>query len=245
MSRLTLVALIVLLDACVGTPSVSGVAGTAPAPNTTWAPPRAEARAAVRRVAKPTALPKDLEQRIRNLTLTDIVDVALRNNPLTRISWENARAAAAAYGSERGAYLPTIDGNVAGTRLKTVASLGRVGAEQSVLAPSLSISYLLFDFGGRSGAAALALLERDNFQLMVCDVRMPGITGLELVPQALAIDADLAVVMLSAVNDGPTATRALSSGAYDYLMKPIELSHLRDAVTRALERRARRRAMVH
>ena len=96
-----------------------------------------------------------------------------------------------------------------------------------------------------SGAAALALLERDNFQLMVCDVRMPGITGLELVPQALAIDADLAVVMLSAVSDGPTATRALSSGAYDYLMKPIELSHLRDAVTRALERRARRRALVH
>jgi DNA-binding NtrC family response regulator len=96
-----------------------------------------------------------------------------------------------------------------------------------------------------SGAAALALLESEIFQLMLCDVRMPGITGLELVPQALAIDADLAVVMLSAVNDGPTTTRALSSGAYDYLMKPIELSHLRDAVTRALERRAQRRTALH
>jgi response regulator RpfG family c-di-GMP phosphodiesterase len=90
-----------------------------------------------------------------------------------------------------------------------------------------------------SGAAALAALRRDKFQLMLCDVRMPGITGLELVPPALAIDPDLAVVMLSAVNDAPTATRALLSGAYDYLNKPVELPHLRDAVTRALERRAR------
>jgi outer membrane protein TolC len=80
-----------------------------------------------------------------------VVDLGLRNNTQTRLSWSNARAAAAAYGSERGAYYPTIDGDVTGTRLKTVASQGRSAVTQSVLSPSLSLSYLLFDFGGRSG----------------------------------------------------------------------------------------------
>ena len=96
-------------------------------------------------------MPPDLEQRIRRLTLAEVVDIGLRNNPATRLSWANARAAAAAYGSERGAYLPTVDGEVTATRLKTVASQGRSAVTQSVLNPSLNLSYLLFDFGGRSG----------------------------------------------------------------------------------------------
>lgn len=106
-------------------------------------------------------IPAGLEQRIRRLTLGEVVDIGLRNNPLTQLSWANARAAAAAYGSERGAYFPTIDGDVTATRLKTVASQGRTAVTQSVLSPSLSLSYLLFDFGGRSGnvgAARNALL---------------------------------------------------------------------------------------
>jgi outer membrane protein TolC len=85
-----------------------------------------------------------------------VVDLGLRNNSETRISWANARAAAAAYGSQRGAYFPTIDGDVTATRLKTVASQGRSAVTQSVLSPSLSLTYLLFDFGGRSGNVGAA-----------------------------------------------------------------------------------------
>jgi NodT family efflux transporter outer membrane factor (OMF) lipoprotein len=96
-------------------------------------------------------LPPDLGDRIRRLTLTEIVDIGLRNNPGTRLAWANAQAAAATYGSARGERLPTVDGNVTATRLKTVASQGRTAVEQSVLTPSASLSYLLFDFGGRSG----------------------------------------------------------------------------------------------
>jgi outer membrane protein TolC len=102
------------------------------------------------------AVPADLEQRIQQLSLAEVVDLGLRNNPQTRVSWANARAAAAAYGSERGAYFPTIDGDVTGTRLKTVASQGRTAVTQSVLNPSLSLNYLLFDFGGRSGTVGAA-----------------------------------------------------------------------------------------
>ncbi len=88
-----------------------------------------------------------------------------------------------------------------------------------------------------SGQAALAALEREKFVLMLADVRMPGMTGLALLPAALAIDPDLAVMMLTAVNDAPTATEALAHGAWDYLMKPIELTDLAAAVERVLHKR--------
>lgn len=140
--------------ACVGTPSVDGVAGVAPSPAVAWSPPaRQEVRDSIRRHPP---IPPDLEQRIRKLSLEEVVDLGLRNNPQTRLSWANARAAAAAYGSRRGAYFPTVDGEVTGTRLKTVASQGRSAVTQSVLSPSLSLTYLLFDFGGRSGTVGAA-----------------------------------------------------------------------------------------
>jgi TolC family type I secretion outer membrane protein len=92
-----------------------------------------------------------LADRIRRLSLAEIVDIGLRNNAGTRLAWANAQAAAAAYGSARGAWLPTVDGDVTATRLKTVASQGRTAVQQSVLTPSATLSYLVFDFGGRSG----------------------------------------------------------------------------------------------
>jgi putative two-component system response regulator len=100
-----------------------------------------------------------------------------------------------------------------------------------------------------SGIAALIMLERQRFALMVCDVRMPGMTGLEVVPEALQLDPDLAILMLSAVNDAPTATDALSHGAMDYLVKPTELVDLQRAVERCTHRRQleieRRRVEEH
>lgn len=100
-----------------------------------------------------------------------------------------------------------------------------------------------------SGAAALAALERQRFVVMLCDVRMPEMSGLDVVPKALRLDADLAILMLTAVNDAATATDALSHGAMDYLVKPIELAELQRAVERAAHRRhleiERRRVEEH
>lgn len=142
--------------ACAGTPTVSGVAGISPSPGAAWTPPPPEPSAATLPSA---AVPPDLEQRLQRLTLAEVLDIGLRNNPATRLSWANARAAAAAYGSRRGAYLPAVDGEVLATRLKTVASQGRSAVTQSVLNPSLSLSYLLLDFGGRSGNVGAARSE--------------------------------------------------------------------------------------
>jgi putative two-component system response regulator len=89
-----------------------------------------------------------------------------------------------------------------------------------------------------SGDHALVQLGEQGFMLMLCDVRMPGLSGVEVVPRALQLDSELAIIMLTAVNDAPTATESLSHGAMDYLMKPVELADLEVAIERALHKRA-------
>ena len=141
-----------LLAGCVGTPRVSGVPGASPAPQVPWTPPPAAHRApAPRDTSAMAAVPPDLADRIRRLSLAEIVDIGLRNNAATRLAWANAQAAAAAYGSARGEWLPGVDGDVTAARIKTVASQGRTAVQQSVITPSVTLNYLVFDFGGRSG----------------------------------------------------------------------------------------------
>lgn len=91
-----------------------------------------------------------------------------------------------------------------------------------------------------NGTDALCRFETSSFDAMICDVRMPGLSGPELLPRVLEQDPNLAVLMLSAVNDAPTAAHVLAGGAIDYLVKPIELRTLQDAVIRALARRQSR-----
>lgn len=88
-----------------------------------------------------------------------------------------------------------------------------------------------------SGESAIERLEQEKFDAMLCDVRMPAMSGLEVVPRARALQPDLAILMLTAVNDAPAATEALASGAVDYLMKPVELPDLAYAIDRALRKR--------
>lgn len=87
------------------------------------------------------------------------------------------------------------------------------------------------------GTEAIAALERAHFSVVVCDILMPGIDGIEVAKRAVAADSDLAVVMLTAVNDAHTATAAIKAGAFEYLLKPMELDDLGRAVDRALRKR--------
>jgi response regulator RpfG family c-di-GMP phosphodiesterase len=88
-----------------------------------------------------------------------------------------------------------------------------------------------------SGPAALALLQQERFVVLLCEVRMPGMSGLELIRRALELDRHLAVLMLTAVNEAGPATEALTHGALDYLVKPIALADIHRAVERAIHRR--------
>lgn len=86
------------------------------------------------------------------LTLAEVVDIALKNSPATRLSWTQARAAADVYGSTRGRLFPTLTAGVGFTRSQSVAQPGRPPGERSQYGPNLSLSYTVLDFGGRSGA---------------------------------------------------------------------------------------------
>jgi response regulator RpfG family c-di-GMP phosphodiesterase len=88
-----------------------------------------------------------------------------------------------------------------------------------------------------SGAAALALLELEQFAVMLCDDEMPGISGLQLVQRALRLDPDLAVLLLGGVNEARAATSALSQGALEYLVRPVAVPDLDAAIARAAHRR--------
>jgi cyclic di-GMP phosphodiesterase len=88
-----------------------------------------------------------------------------------------------------------------------------------------------------SGSDALKHLRETGADLMLLDIRMPGVSGIDVVPDALDADPDLAIVMLSAVADATSAAICMQRGAYDYLTKPIELTDLGAAVDRALRRR--------
>src|SRR5438105_1320000 len=72
-----------------GTPGVRGVAGTAPAPSVRWTPPAPSQPAAP--LPAPPQLPPDLTGRIAQLKLTDVIDIALRNNTATSAAWADAR----------------------------------------------------------------------------------------------------------------------------------------------------------
>src|SRR5213594_5265124 len=155
MGARALAALAALAAACFpNPPGVRGVAGTAPAPNVFWTPPRE--RPARDTTHPAAALPPELAQRVQGLQFTDVIDIALRNNTATSAAWADARSAAASYGAAQGQYYPTLtlDGTV--TAIKTVPSAGRLATKQQFLNPTLNLSWLLFDFGGRSGSIGAA-----------------------------------------------------------------------------------------
>jgi response regulator RpfG family c-di-GMP phosphodiesterase len=89
-----------------------------------------------------------------------------------------------------------------------------------------------------SAEAGLEALASERFTVALFDIHLPGMTGIEAVPAALTTDPDLAVIMLTAVDDAMTATAAIGRGAIDYLVKPIELADLEGAIKRAVHRRS-------
>src|SRR3989440_2599412 len=92
-------------------------------------------------------------------------------------------------------------------------------------------------YAASTGEEALEQLKRHRIALMLCDIRMPGTSGVDLVPAALGAEPGLAILSPTAVNDATSAALCMQRGAMDYLTKPIELADLGRAVQRALKRR--------
>ncbi|HET9527222.1 MAG TPA: EAL domain-containing protein, partial [Pyrinomonadaceae bacterium] len=86
-----------------------------------------------------------------------------------------------------------------------------------------------------SAEEALAALSEQTFDLVVSDIDMGGMSGLELVPRVHSLSPDTVVVMISGNQDIEFAIKALRAGAFDYITKPIELRHVEASVERALK----------
>lgn len=89
-----------------------------------------------------------------------------------------------------------------------------------------------------SPSRALERLRQNTFGLLITDLRMPELGGLEVVQRAKEIDPDMAIVVVTAMMDIANAIDAMHAGADDYVVKPFNLGEIGRAATRALEKRA-------
>src|SRR5213594_3095297 len=87
------------------------------------------------------------------------------------------------------------------------------------------------------GRAALERLQDGAIDLIVTDLKMPGLTGLELLRAAKAIAPDVDVILLTAFGTVEEAVKAMKDGAYDFLTKPFRREQLLKLISKALERR--------
>ncbi len=88
------------------------------------------------------------------------------------------------------------------------------------------------------GETALQLFEKDKYNLLLVDMKMPGISGLDLLTKVKEIDNDVIFILITAFASVPTAIKALKDGAFDYITKPIDPEELSHVVEKALNQQA-------
>ena len=108
------------------------------------------------------------------------------------------------------------------------------GVLHSILSDELTDYEILV---AEDGLEAYKLLEKDDFALIISDIKMPKLSGLELLKQALQLKPDTTFVMISGHADIDTAVSALKDGAYDFISKPIDINRLITSVRNDLDRK--------
>ena len=84
---------------------------------------------------------------------------------------------------------------------------------------------------------ALARLEAQAFDLVLTDVSMPGLTGMDLLNRVVELYPGTPVIVVSGLSDQEQAQSLIGRGAFDYVLKPFRLEVVEDSVKRALEQR--------
>ena len=85
------------------------------------------------------------------------------------------------------------------------------------------------------GEDALTMLEKHPVDLVLLDMRLPGVDGIETLKRIKALARDQLVIMMTAYEDVKTVITSMKMGAYDYLVKPLEIDELEIIVEKALE----------
>jgi DNA-binding NtrC family response regulator len=84
------------------------------------------------------------------------------------------------------------------------------------------------------GAAALRAVGSDTFDLMLLDIEMPGLSGVDALVALRAVAPELVVIMVSGTASQDLARRALDNGAFDFVVKPVDLPRLAEVIETAL-----------
>ena len=136
---------------------------TSPAPGIPWNAPAAASTEKLAPTQKPAEVPEKWKSGATILPLSEVIDIALRNNPSTRAAWYQARAAAHDLAAKKGAYFPEVDLSYGVTRQKQAAVGGQFVFLQTTYGPaatvggppgtgsSASVNYTLLDSGKRAG----------------------------------------------------------------------------------------------
>lgn len=88
------------------------------------------------------------------------------------------------------------------------------------------------------GIEGLELLKKGTYDLVLCDIKMPKMDGIDVLDKILEIQPDIPVIMISGHADIDTAVGAIKKGAYDFISKPLDLNRLLITVRNALERQS-------
>ncbi len=96
------------------------------------------------------------------------------------------------------------------------------------------------------GRAGLEAFQEGKFDLVVTDIRMPGLSGMELLQECKRIDPNVVVILMTAYGEVSQAVEAMRCGAYDYITKPFDPDEMVLTIERALEHKTlQERAAVH
>lgn len=107
------------------------------------------------------------------------------------------------------------------------------GVLESILSDELSDYEFVVAEDGLDG---LKNIEKEDFSLVISDIKMPKLSGTELLKQAMQIKPDITFVMISGHADIETAVSCLKEGAYDFISKPIDINRLITSVKNALDK---------
>jgi len=86
-----------------------------------------------------------------------------------------------------------------------------------------------------NGRTAIGLLEKDPYDLMLCDIKLGDVSGLDVLQASKKCNPDMVVILISAYASTETAVAAMNAGAYDYVPKPFDKDELMQTVAKALD----------
>ena len=104
-----------------------------------------------------------------------------------------------------------------------------------------SLKEILSDEGyevdtAEDGAAGFTLAERERYNIIFCDIKMPGMDGIEFLDKVMEAGLDSAVVMISGHGDIDTAVECIKKGAFDFIQKPLDLNRILITIKNATEK---------